>query len=128
MTDTITLIRSHEAPRFDIGGVEFLAGAAPSRASSQLCTWTIVVAAGHDSEQAHTLDRDEVFTVVDGSIRLAEPGEILRPGDTAVVPAGTPIRLSNPAPEPARVQVAITAGFSAVMEDGTVVGTPPWAQ
>lgn len=128
MTHAITLIRSEDAPRFDIGGVEFLAGAAPSRASSQLCTWTILVAPGHDSPQAHTLDRDEVFTVLEGTIRLAADGQLLDPGDTAVVPAGEPIRLSNPSGHPARVQVAITAGFTAVMDDGTVLGTPPWAQ
>lgn len=124
----IAVIGAGEAPRFDIGGVAFLGAASPTRGSAQLCTWTVVVDPGHDSAQSHTLDRDEVFTVLAGSVRLQPGGQTLRVGDTAVVPAGVPIQLANPGVEPARVHVSITAGFSAVMADGTAVGTPPWAR
>ena len=124
----ISVIRAGQAPCFDLEGVEFIGGAAPSRASDQLCTWTILVGGGYDSGQAHTLDRDEVFTVVDGSVRLQADGPDLEPGDTAVVPAGVPIRLANAARKPARVHVAIVAGFTAAMADGSAIGTPPWAR
>jgi mannose-6-phosphate isomerase-like protein (cupin superfamily) len=116
------------APRFDLPGVQFIAGAAPSRGSAQLCVWTIAVAAGHESPDAHRLDRDEVFTVTSGTIRLQDGAEPLGPGDTVVVPAGTPIQVSNPGAEPARAVVVILAGFSATMADGTSIGIPPWAQ
>ena len=123
----IQVVRADAAPRFDLPGVEFTAGAAPSRGSAQICVWTITVAAGHVSDAAHTLDRDEVFTVVAGTVRLQAEAEPLRPGDTAVVPAGAPIQVANPGDEPARVVVSIPAGFSARTADGSSIGTPPWA-
>ena len=126
-TQPIHVTTAATAARFDLPGVQFIAGAAPSRGSDQLCVWTIVVAPGHTSPQAHTLDRDEVFAVASGTIRLQDDVEPLRAGDTAVVPSGTPIRLANPGPEAARVHVAIQAGFRATMADGSDVGTPPWA-
>jgi len=48
--------------------------------------------------------------------------------DCAIVPAGSPILLCNPGTEPAIAHVVIRAGFTATMADGTVLGTPPWAQ
>jgi quercetin dioxygenase-like cupin family protein len=123
-----TILRAAEAPRFDIPGVTFTAMASPRRGSGQVCLWRITVAPGHVPDQSHTLDRDEVFLVLSGQLRLAADGEVLRAGDIAVVPAGQEIAASNPGDEPAEVAVAITAGFSAKMADGTVIGTPPWAQ
>jgi hypothetical protein len=60
-------------------------------------------------------------------VRLSPDGPELAEGDVAVVPAGEPIALANTGGVPARLQVAIRAGFSATMADGTSVGTPPWA-
>lgn len=122
------MTRAPDAPRFTLDGVEFAGGAAPSRGSAGLCTWTITVEPGHDSLQGHLLDSDEVFTVLSGTITLAPEAAGLHAGDTAVVRAGTLIQLANPGDAPARVHVVIAAGFSASMADGTVIGTPPWAQ
>jgi len=122
-----TILRAAQAPQFELPGVTFASLAAPSRGSSQVCVWRITVAAGHVADQPHTLDRDEVFLVLSGQLRLTPDGELLRAGDCAVVPAGQPIAATNPGDEPAEAVVAIAAGFSAVMADGTVFGTPPWA-
>src|SRR4051794_23226813 len=122
-----TILRAAQAPRFDIPGVTFVGMASPSRGSERLCTWKIIVAAGHESDTPHTLDRDEVFMVLAGTVCLASGGELLGPGDATVVPAGEKIELSNPGSEPAEVIVAIPAGFSASGADGTPIGTPPWA-
>lgn len=127
-TLNIHVTRADAAPRFELPGVEFIAGAGPSRGSRDLCVWTLTVTPGHVSEAAHTLDRDEVFTVVSGSIRLQDDAALLLEGDTAVVPAGAAIQLANPGADPARVLVAIRAGFRATMADGSQIGTPPWAQ
>jgi mannose-6-phosphate isomerase-like protein (cupin superfamily) len=121
------VIEASTAPRYELPGVEFTGMASPSRGSSQLCTWRITVAGGLDESGSHTLDRDEIFMVVSGAIRLAPAAPVLRTGDAAVVPAGTPITVSNPTAEPAEVIVAISAGFTATMTDGTTIGTPPWA-
>jgi mannose-6-phosphate isomerase-like protein (cupin superfamily) len=127
-TATIAVTTEAAAPRFDLPGVEFTAGAAPSRGSDQLCVWSISVEAGHVSDQPHTLDRDEVFTVISGTVCLQHGAGPLQAGDTAVVPAGVPIQVANPGTEPARVVVAIQAGFTASAADGTAIGTPPWAR
>ena len=122
------LIRESEAPRFELPGLAFAGFAAPSRGSAELCAWRLTVAPGTAAESPHTLDHDEVFLVVSGAVRLAPGGERVTAGDVAVVPAGEAIQLSNAADGPADVIVAIHAGFTAKAADGTVIGTPPWAQ
>jgi mannose-6-phosphate isomerase-like protein (cupin superfamily) len=122
------IIRNAQAPRFEVPGVAFTALAAPSRDSAEICTWRITVEPGWKSPEAHSLDRDEVFMVLAGTIQLTPDAEALNAGDVAVAPAATPIQLCNPRDEPAEVYVAIRAGFVARTADGTPVGTPPWAQ
>src|SRR5258708_10485323 len=122
------IITADKAPRFEIPGVQFTGYAAPSRGSDGLCAWQIRVEPGLVSEQAHTLDQDEIFLVTSGVITLSTDGQRLAPGDCAIVPAGTPIRLGNPGAEPARAHVLTPAGFAAAMADGAAIGTPPWAQ
>jgi quercetin dioxygenase-like cupin family protein len=121
----MSLIRETDAPRFSVPGVEFTAYAAPSRGSHEICTWQIEVAPGTDSAP-HTLDSDEVFFVLAGSISLTPEGDALQPGDVAVVPAGAAIQLANVGDGPARAYVSIRAGFTATTADGSVL-QPPWA-
>jgi mannose-6-phosphate isomerase-like protein (cupin superfamily) len=121
------IITAATAPRYQLPGVEFTGLAAPSRGSGEVCTWQITVEAGLISDQSHHLDRDEVFMVTSGAVQLSRGGEVLRAGDVAVVPAGEPIQLVNLGTEPATAYVVIQAGFTGTMQDGTVVGTPPWA-
>ena len=116
------------APRFEVPGVEFTGYAAPSRGSDGLCAWRIRVSPGMVSGQAHTLDQDEVFLITWGSIKLSPDGPRLAAGDCAIVPAGTPIQLSNPGQQPAAAHVLIRTGFNATMADGAAIGTPPWAR
>jgi mannose-6-phosphate isomerase-like protein (cupin superfamily) len=121
------VIRAADAPTFDLPGVRFTALASPSRGSVETCAWALTVDPGLVSPEAHTLDRDEVFLVIDGAIRLAPDGAVVGAGDAVVVPAGEPIQLVNASDRPARVHVAIRAGFIATAADGTPVGVPPWA-
>ena len=121
------LIKATAAPRFELPGVRFTALAAPSRGSAGLCTWRITVAPGLDSPEPHSLDRDEVFMVVRGTLRLRPDGDPVEAGDTAVVPAGTPIRLANPGDTEAEAYVAVRADFTASAGDGSPIDTPPWA-
>ena len=122
------IITADSAPRFELPGVEFTGYAAPSRGSDGLCAWQITVAPGLVSGQAHLLDADEVFLVMSGSITLSPDGQPLGAGDCAVVPAGSPIQLSNPGAERATAHVLIRSGFTAMMADGSPVPTPPWAK
>jgi mannose-6-phosphate isomerase-like protein (cupin superfamily) len=122
----MSIVRAAEAPRFELGGTNFTVYAGPSNGSAEICTWRLGVPAGHQSI-AHTIDRDEVFVVLAGRIHLAPGGEVLGPGDGAVVPAGEKIEIGNPGTEPAEVYVALKAGVTAYLMDGSVFGTPPWA-
>jgi mannose-6-phosphate isomerase-like protein (cupin superfamily) len=124
----MAVIRAAGAPRFDLPGIVFTALAAPSRGSADLCTWRLAVEPGFVSPEPHTLDRDEVFMVTDGAIRLAPGGETIGAGDAAVVPAGSAIQLINAGEAEAGVFVAIRADFTAKAADGSTLGTPPWAQ
>jgi mannose-6-phosphate isomerase-like protein (cupin superfamily) len=119
--------RASDAETFELPGVRFTSLAAPRLGSEQICLWQLNVDAGLDTPQAHTIDRDEVFVVIEGSVRLTPQGAELKAGDAAIVPAGSPIQLANASDAPAVLHVAIQAGFSATMADGTPVGTPPWA-
>jgi mannose-6-phosphate isomerase-like protein (cupin superfamily) len=122
------VITADQAPRFEFADVEFTGYAAPSRGSADLCAWQIRVGPGLVSDQAHTLDQDEIFMITSGVITLRPDGPKLAAGDCVIVPAGTPIQLSNPGQEFATAHVMIRAGFCAKMADGSAVGTPPWAQ
>lgn len=123
----MTVIRAAEAPRFELPGVEFTVLAAPSLGSADLCTWRLRVQPGREEPEPHTLDQDEVFMVIAGSVRVTPGGPQLGPGDAVVVPAENPIAVVNTGAEPAELYVAIRAGFVGTMADGSTV-TPPWSQ
>lgn len=123
----MNVTRAAEAQVFDLPGLRFTSLASPTRGTSETCVWQLDVEPGVDSPDAHTLDHDEVFVVLAGRVRLQAGGTELAAGDAAVVPAGEPIQLTNTGDGPARLHVAIRAGFVATMADGTAVGTPPWA-
>jgi mannose-6-phosphate isomerase-like protein (cupin superfamily) len=124
---SIVTTRSTEAPRFQLPGLEFTGLASPSRGSADLCTWLLTLEPGLTSPEPHTIDRDEVFMVLAGAIRLAPEGDRVADGDVAVVPAGTPIQIANVGDGRAEVVVAIPSGFTATAADGSRIGTPPWA-
>ena len=64
------VIPAAEAPRFQLPGVEFTVFASPSLGSAGLCAWRLTVDVGHGGDAPHTLDRDEIFTVLSGSVQL----------------------------------------------------------
>ncbi|MFI6676657.1 cupin domain-containing protein [Kribbella sp. NPDC050470] len=121
------VVRADEAPVFELPGVRFTVMAAPSLGSAGLCTWKLTVDPGAGGDQPHTVDRDEVFMVLDGTVQVTPDGDKLGAGDAVVVAAGEPIRLTNLGAGPAELYVAVTAGFTGTMADGTTV-QPPWAQ
>lgn len=122
----MSIVRAADAPRFELGGARFTVYAGPSNGTAEICAWRLTVPPGTRSVP-HTIDRDEVFIVAAGGIHLTPGGEVLGPGDSAVVPAGEKIELGNPTAEPAEVYVALRAGLTAYHMDGTALATPPWA-
>src|SRR5262249_40230042 len=116
---TVTVIRSAEAPTFEVPGVQFVAFASPSRGSADVCTWRTTAEPNLVSPATHHIDRDEVFMVTSGQVRITPSGPLIEAGDAMVVPAGTPIKLENPTDVPAQAFVAIRSDFTATAEDGT---------
>ncbi len=108
--------------------MRFVGLASPTCGEADLCTWRITVDAGLVSPQWHSLDRDGVFMVTAGEVRLTPDGPLVRAGDAAVIPAGSPIRVEHPGDSPAEAFVAVRTGFSAVAEEGSPIGRPQWAR
>src|SRR3954451_24867022 len=111
------VIRAAGAPQFQLPGVGFIGYAALSRGSAGLCTWRLTVDVGHGGDAPHTIDRDEVFMVLSGSVQLTPDGDKLGPGDAVVVPVGEPISVTNLGESKAELIVAVTAGFTGLMAD-----------
>lgn len=122
----MSVIRSAEAPVFELPGFSIYALSAPSRGASELCTWRLRALPGADSG-VHSLDCEEVFVVVSGTLvaRIGEKEFQIHADDALVVSAGTEFSISNPGNVQCVAIVSVRAGLV-----GTVRGesfTPPWA-
>jgi mannose-6-phosphate isomerase-like protein (cupin superfamily) len=119
-----------EAPVFSLPGLEFRGLTSPSRGAHEICTWHLYLAPDRPSDEAHSLDREEVFIALDGRLSVYINGECttLTPGDAIAVPAGAQLQLANPDSATAHALVCISAGFQGMTADGRVLETPPWAQ
>jgi quercetin dioxygenase-like cupin family protein len=108
-------------------GITFTSLATPSLGTTELAVWWIRSEPGAGG-QAHTLDREEIFTVVRGEVVATVGGRTQRAsaGQAVTVPAGTLFALGNDRAEPAELVVCAPAGIQASMNGETV--TPPWTQ
>jgi mannose-6-phosphate isomerase-like protein (cupin superfamily) len=126
----MAIVRATESPRFDLPGVHFFGLLAPSRGSTELCTWRLEVdpVAGANGE-SHQLDHEEVFVILEGSLTITIDGQAfdLGTGDALAVPARSLLSVANRTSAKASALVCIQAGFRATMAGGEEIGTPPWA-
>ncbi|MGW4123829.1 cupin domain-containing protein [Nocardia sp. NPDC004711] len=120
------VIHAADAESHEMHGSRFTPLVRPSSGSSELCLWRLEVAPGTQGVP-HRVLREEAFVLLAGSITLTIDGEAARlaPGDAAVAPAGSTIRLDNPDDRTAEVLVNAPVGFTGELLDGTVVN-PPW--
>ncbi|MFE3260722.1 cupin domain-containing protein [Nocardia sp. NPDC059091] len=120
------VIHAADAQSHEMHGSRFTPLVRPSSGSSELCLWRLEVAPGTQGVP-HRVHREEAFVLLAGSITLTIDGEAARlaPGDAAVAPAGSTIRLDNPDDRTAEVLVNAPVGFTGELLDGTVVN-PPW--
>ncbi|MFD7665033.1 cupin domain-containing protein [Streptomyces sp. NPDC059788] len=114
-----------DAPTFERPGFTFRPLAVPSRGSTELAIWRLHAAPLAASEP-HSMDREEVFVVLDGRITATVGGEevVAGPGDAVIVPAHTELCLRN-GEAPSTVNVVTSAGMRATLGDATF--PPPWA-
>lgn len=120
------ILRSDDAPEFDLSGIAIRGFASPSRGATETMTWRITFGPGQRLPE-HTHDREEVFHVLEGSLTASLDGEETRvgPGDTVMIPAG--IRHTS------FTDAASTAVLLSIMPTGTVMirdggerVSPPW--
>lgn len=129
------VVRSADAVVYEAHGSRFSSYASSATGSRELCVWRTQLpeveagdGVGATAGMPHRVSREEVFVVIEGNIRLALDDEVreLSPGDVAIVPAGTLLRLDNLGPGPAAMWVSTSIGLEAELGDGTRM-SPPWA-
>ncbi|WP_042387542.1 cupin domain-containing protein [Streptacidiphilus melanogenes] len=120
-------IRSDEATVHELHGVRFVSYAHPATGSRELAAWRGEIPA-HTPGQAHTITREEILHILEGTLRFTLDGEVhdLTAGDVLVANAGSTLRVDNLSDAPARIWTATSLGLEAVMADGTRI-RPPWA-
>ena len=125
----MAVVRMTDAPTFAVDGFHFTGLTAPSRGATELCTWRLEIEPNAKSD-AHWLDHEEVFVLLDGSITVSVGGENIKlnAGDALSVPARTHLQLMGGSESTAHAVVCLAAGTHATMADGQEIGTPPWAK
>lgn len=120
------ILRSEDAPDFDLDGIAIRGCASPSRGATETMAWRITFGPGQRLPE-HTHDGEEVFHVLEGALITSLDGEetAVGPGDTVVIPAG--VRYTS-------FTDASTATLLTIMPTGTVMirddgerASPPWA-
>jgi mannose-6-phosphate isomerase-like protein (cupin superfamily) len=122
------VIHAGEAVVHQMHGTSFTSYAAPARGSTELCAWRIEIP-GHTEGVPHHVSREEVLYVLSGTLRVIIDGQSAgaTAGDVIVVPARSRFRADNLASEPVTAWVTTSAGFAAVLPDGSWL-TPPWTR
>jgi mannose-6-phosphate isomerase-like protein (cupin superfamily) len=120
------VIRSTEAPVFELPGLQVTALAAPSRGATETCAWRLRLAPGTPGVP-HSVDREEIFLAVAGTAtaRVGATTHSLRPGDALIVPAGEEFSLGNPGTEVFEAVAVLPVGGRAMMPGGEGF-CPPW--
>ena len=122
----MAIITANEAPTFDAGGATITGLASPSRGSVDNAAWRVRFAADQPSP-AHSLSREEIFVVLEGSLtaRFADREETAAAGGALIVPAGDQFTLIA-THGPAEAICVMAAGGQAILDGATF--TPPWAE
>ena len=112
----------------ELGTARFTSLATPSRGSTETAVWTVEIAP-YSPATPHSLTREEIFVVLDGTATVTIGGEhgTATAGDAIVVPAATQFALANDTDTPVRLLCCLPVGGQGVIGDGAPF-TPPWAQ
>jgi mannose-6-phosphate isomerase-like protein (cupin superfamily) len=126
-TQMDTLIRHDQAPRFVVDGTTVTGYASPSRGSSSISAWRLVLAPGASSP-LHSLTTDEALVALSGeaTITLAEREVQISAGDGISIPPEVPFRIANAGDVPFEAVACMAAGGQARVGDATFA--PPWSE
>lgn len=121
------VIRSSEAVTHELHGARFVSYATPLTGSKELCAWRGEIPPGTKAP-AHTVNREEIFHLLDGELLITLDGRVDRitAGDTVIINPGATLAVENPADQTAVSWVTTSIGLEAELADGTRIA-PPWA-
>jgi quercetin dioxygenase-like cupin family protein len=121
------VIRHDEATVHELHGVRFASYATPATGAKELAAWRGEIPAGTPG-QSHTITREEILHLLQGTLRFTLDGEVhdLGAGDVLVANPGSTLCVDNVSDAPAHIWTTTTVGLEAVMADGTRI-RPPWA-
>jgi quercetin dioxygenase-like cupin family protein len=113
----LMLTLAADAPRHETPNAVMRTLAAPSLGGSDLSVWEVAMRAGQQGP-LHAINREQVWTVASGSLRVQAGGEtfIAGPGDTLCLPSN--VRRQIAAITDARALVASPAGPTVTTVDG----------
>ena len=90
--------------------------------------WQVEIPPGAPPTPPHSMTREEVFVVLDGTASVCIDGhdDVAGRGDAIVVPAAAAFVLANAGDEPLRLLCCLPVGGLACLPGGDPF-TPPWA-
>lgn len=123
----MSIIHAPAEPTHDIGSARFTSLATPSRGSTETAVWQVEIEVGAPATP-HSLTREEVFVVLDGTaaVRIGAVDGLAGRGDAIVAPAGTEFELSNGGDVVPGLLCCLPVGGQARLDGATF--TPPWAE
>ncbi|MCF7550218.1 cupin domain-containing protein [Pseudonocardia sp. WMMC193] len=110
--------RVHETPN-----AEMTTLASPTLGGAAQSVWWVRMRADQTGP-AHVMDREQVWTVVEGAVTV-EPYGRLDAGDSIVLPGGR-VRRVVPGPDGVSALVTAPGDSRATLPDGTDRGVPDW--
>jgi quercetin dioxygenase-like cupin family protein len=126
--DGLTILRFDDAPVFDLSGVRIRGLTSPARGATETMTYRVELAGGQRVPD-HTHDHEEVSQLLSGRWTVTIDGEDseLRPGDTAVIPAGVDHATFTLEGDEAVILTSMPVGTLLIRADGERVA-PPWSE
>jgi quercetin dioxygenase-like cupin family protein len=122
----MTILRFDDAPVFDLSGVRIRGLSSPARGATETMTY-LVELGGDQRVPDHTHDHEEVSHLVSGRWIVSIDGvdSELRPGDTAVIPAGVVHASFTLEGDEAVILTSMPVGTILIRANGERVA-PPW--
>ena len=120
------ILRSDDAPAFDLNGVAVRGLASPSRGATETMTYRVDLGSGQRLPE-HRHDHEEVFHVIDGRLVVWLDGDEteLGRGDTVMIPPGVSHFSYEAAGASATLLAVMPVGTVMIRPDGERV-SPPW--
>ncbi|MED7928940.1 cupin domain-containing protein [Nonomuraea wenchangensis] len=123
----MTVIRAADARRTETPGGVMTTFASPTQGAAGRSLWRVEAKPGV-AGPLHDFDVEQVWSWLDGTatVELGEESFAVAAGDTVVMPARTPRRVTAGPDAGYTAVVTARAGARAMSADGADLGTPPW--